>query len=143
MSVKLGNGSRLSQSRCLSLAFDLFCTRDPFIRKINSACVMLAQSCFSPSIPNTLIADRPMRTVVFHTSSARPYHHTRLGSASSHVIPSIDASGCSCDQHMATFGMHNATFRRASCNGQYHRITEETHPCDFLTNCIVDCSGNG
>jgi len=139
---KLGNGSRLSQSRCLSLAFDLFCTRDPFIRKINSACVMLAQSCFSPSIPNTLIADRwtlqrgngPSEQLHLHPSG-RPYHHTQLCTSRS-----ADASGCSYEQHMAAFGMHNATFRRAWCNGQGHR---RIPPMLSLANCIVDCSGNG
>ena len=42
------------------------------------------------------------------------------------LFPQLDASGCSCDQHMATFGMHNATFRRASCNGQGR---QRTTPC--------------
>ena len=102
-------------------------------RGINSACVMLAQSCCSesPSIPNTLIADRCLQCSLLRPAVSP---HSALH------IRAIDASGCSCEQHMATFGMHNATFRRASCNGQGQ---PKDTPIRRLTNCIVDCSGNG
>lgn len=112
-----------------SLAFVLFCAGGiHFIRKINSACVMLAQSCFPPSIPNTLIADRWMLLAIMgrassFTSIPPPGRITTLSSAYlSHLTPAAVPTS-------STWLRLVYTTQRSGVRGATAKATEGIHPC--------------
>lgn len=82
---------------------------------------------FPPSIPNTLIADDRLLTMMSRAASpllsARPYHHTQLCVFAQLTPVAVPAS--------STWLRSVCTMQRSGVRGATAKANRRTHPCDL------------